>query len=318
MQLARDGYVGYMPSEGLTPRLAAPTHRIAALRTYVYPEPDGKTPPLVPAQPERARQLPASDGRQVPRTCGRRLCLRRAMPCRSARLRPTSSRWPRPFSARPICGAAAPASASTARVWCSSPLKPRVMPRPRDADMQAAELGRATRLRGRRQAPPRRSRVLGGPCRHHDERQGLPARQCLPHGGRGRALRRGEAAHQGSRLRGDVRAAAATRRAALAARSRLKDAEQIKQDDDRDRNADQPQENAAHGPLPPFHGGGCPASNVRNRLEFQRRLGGDGAAARGLELEGGGQQRLGVVGLGLGEHGLATDPAPPPCRGAAR
>jgi len=46
VQLARDGYVGYAPSEGLTARLTTPTHRIAALRTYVYPEPDGKTPPL--------------------------------------------------------------------------------------------------------------------------------------------------------------------------------------------------------------------------------------------------------------------------------
>ena len=46
VQLARDGYVGYIPSEGLTARLTTPTHRIASLRTYVYPEPDGKTPPL--------------------------------------------------------------------------------------------------------------------------------------------------------------------------------------------------------------------------------------------------------------------------------
>jgi cell wall-associated NlpC family hydrolase len=46
VQLARDGYVGYMPSGGLTPALSAPTHRISALRSYVFPEPDGKTPPL--------------------------------------------------------------------------------------------------------------------------------------------------------------------------------------------------------------------------------------------------------------------------------
>lgn len=46
VQLARDGYVGYMPSHGLMPRIVTPTHRIAALRTYVYPEPDGKTAPL--------------------------------------------------------------------------------------------------------------------------------------------------------------------------------------------------------------------------------------------------------------------------------
>jgi cell wall-associated NlpC family hydrolase len=46
VQLDRDGYVGYMPSEGLSPKLSNPTHRIAALRTYVYSEPDAKTPPL--------------------------------------------------------------------------------------------------------------------------------------------------------------------------------------------------------------------------------------------------------------------------------
>jgi cell wall-associated NlpC family hydrolase len=44
VQLTRDSYVGYMPSEGLTRTVTAPTHRVAALRTYVYPEPDGKSP----------------------------------------------------------------------------------------------------------------------------------------------------------------------------------------------------------------------------------------------------------------------------------
>ena len=46
VQSARDGYVGYMPSEGLTRKIVQPTHRISVLRSYVYPEPDGKTPPL--------------------------------------------------------------------------------------------------------------------------------------------------------------------------------------------------------------------------------------------------------------------------------
>ena len=46
VQLARDGYVGYMPSEGLAATVTAPTHKVAALRTYVYPSPDFKTPPL--------------------------------------------------------------------------------------------------------------------------------------------------------------------------------------------------------------------------------------------------------------------------------
>jgi cell wall-associated NlpC family hydrolase len=46
VQLARDSYVGYMPSEGLAAEVTAPTHKVAALRTYVYPSPDFKTPPL--------------------------------------------------------------------------------------------------------------------------------------------------------------------------------------------------------------------------------------------------------------------------------
>lgn len=46
VQLARDAYVGYVPSAGLTRKIAAPTHRVATLRTYVYLEPDGKAPAL--------------------------------------------------------------------------------------------------------------------------------------------------------------------------------------------------------------------------------------------------------------------------------
>lgn len=46
VQVARDGHVGYVPSEGLAREIVAPTHRIAALRTYVFPRPDIKSPPL--------------------------------------------------------------------------------------------------------------------------------------------------------------------------------------------------------------------------------------------------------------------------------
>jgi hypothetical protein len=46
VQLARDNHVGYMPSDGLSRIIVEPTHRIAALRTYVFPAPDVKSPPL--------------------------------------------------------------------------------------------------------------------------------------------------------------------------------------------------------------------------------------------------------------------------------
>lgn len=41
-----DGYVGYVPARALDRRLTAPTHRVVALRTFVYPAPDMKQPPL--------------------------------------------------------------------------------------------------------------------------------------------------------------------------------------------------------------------------------------------------------------------------------
>ncbi|MEM9590241.1 MAG: NlpC/P60 family protein [Pseudomonadota bacterium] len=46
VQLDHDDYVGYVPSTGLGPIGPPATHRIAALRTYVFPEPDAKAPPL--------------------------------------------------------------------------------------------------------------------------------------------------------------------------------------------------------------------------------------------------------------------------------
>src|SRR5690606_16317674 len=41
-----DGYVGYVSSDALAAPGAAPTHRVAALRTFLYPGPDLKLPPL--------------------------------------------------------------------------------------------------------------------------------------------------------------------------------------------------------------------------------------------------------------------------------
>ncbi len=41
-----DSYVGYLPASALSGDLVAPTHRVTALRTFIYPAPDIKTPPL--------------------------------------------------------------------------------------------------------------------------------------------------------------------------------------------------------------------------------------------------------------------------------
>ena len=45
-QLAADGYVGWLPQSALAPPGAPPTHRVAALRTFVFPGPSIKLPPI--------------------------------------------------------------------------------------------------------------------------------------------------------------------------------------------------------------------------------------------------------------------------------
>jgi len=47
VQSARDGYVGYIPSNVLAPATNEPTHRVRSLGTFVYPQPDIKSPPIM-------------------------------------------------------------------------------------------------------------------------------------------------------------------------------------------------------------------------------------------------------------------------------
>jgi cell wall-associated NlpC family hydrolase len=45
-QLDADGYVGFLPASGLAAPGPAPTHRVTALRTLVFPAPSFKLPPI--------------------------------------------------------------------------------------------------------------------------------------------------------------------------------------------------------------------------------------------------------------------------------
>jgi cell wall-associated NlpC family hydrolase len=46
LQLLRDGYVGYAQASAISSDVEWPTHRVKAIGTFVYPEPDIKKPPL--------------------------------------------------------------------------------------------------------------------------------------------------------------------------------------------------------------------------------------------------------------------------------
>jgi cell wall-associated NlpC family hydrolase len=45
-QLESDGYVGWIPANALAPAIAMPTHRVAVVRTLVFPGPNIKLPPI--------------------------------------------------------------------------------------------------------------------------------------------------------------------------------------------------------------------------------------------------------------------------------
>jgi cell wall-associated NlpC family hydrolase len=47
-QIQSDGYVGYLPANALIAPAAKATHRVSAPRTFLFAEPDIKTPPLLP------------------------------------------------------------------------------------------------------------------------------------------------------------------------------------------------------------------------------------------------------------------------------
>jgi len=141
VQLSRDGYVGYMPSEGLTPRLVAPTHRISALRTYVYPEPDGKTPPLALLSLNASVAARGDDGKFLALEDNGYVVASHAAPIGAA---------------EPDFVAVAEGFLGTPYLWggrtsigldCSGlvqlALEAAGHSAPRDADMQAQELGRA-------------------------------------------------------------------------------------------------------------------------------------------------------------------------------
>ncbi|MEH2624206.1 cell wall-associated NlpC family hydrolase [Bradyrhizobium sp. AZCC 1719] len=61
-QLASDGYVGWIPDAALAKPAAAPTHKVTALRTFAFPGPSIKLPPVETLTTEARMTVIREDG----------------------------------------------------------------------------------------------------------------------------------------------------------------------------------------------------------------------------------------------------------------
>lgn len=80
VQLDHDGYVGYVPAQALSGEVAAATHRVAALGTFVYPEPNIKTTPLLHLTMNAMVAIDETDGKFSRLTTGGYIVDRHLLP----------------------------------------------------------------------------------------------------------------------------------------------------------------------------------------------------------------------------------------------
>jgi cell wall-associated NlpC family hydrolase len=140
VQLCRDGYVGYIPGEGLARTLVTPTHRISALRTYVYPEPDGKTPPLALLSLNAGIAAPHKEGKFLALKGGGFVVASHATPVGTAE--PDFVAVAETFVGTPYLWGGRTSIGTDCSGLVQLALEAAGHASPRDADMQAQELGR--------------------------------------------------------------------------------------------------------------------------------------------------------------------------------
>jgi cell wall-associated NlpC family hydrolase len=139
VQIDRDLYVGYMPSEGLSASIIEPTHRIAALRTYIFPEPDAKSPPLALLSMNAFLTALAEEGKFLVLEDGGYVFARHALPVGEAADDPVA--LAETFLGTPYLWGGRTSIGLDCSGLVQLAFEAAGFNAPRDADMQAEELG---------------------------------------------------------------------------------------------------------------------------------------------------------------------------------
>ena len=185
MQLARDGYVGYVNGNALSPQVVTPTHRVAVPSTFMYPEPNLKSQPAVRLTLNAQVTVTGESGAFSRLANGRFVF--------TAHLKPADSfesdfvavaemfrHVPYYWGGKSVQGLDCSGLVQLALEACGRPAL-------RDSDMQENTLGEALMVNDLDSLQARRSRVLERPCRHHDGRRDAASCQWPSHDGGGRA-----------------------------------------------------------------------------------------------------------------------------------
>jgi cell wall-associated NlpC family hydrolase len=148
VQLATDGYVGYMPSAALSAELGpGATHRVAALRTLLFPSPSIKVPPVDALSMGARLSVVDLDGRFAVLDTGAYAVATHLAPIDAYEDDPVvvAERFvgaPYLWGGRTSLGLDCSALVQVALAACG-------IPAPRDSDMQEAGLGRPVDLADR-------------------------------------------------------------------------------------------------------------------------------------------------------------------------